>query len=688
MAKKITAPKTHKPSGGRPLEHLAYLNRYEMDYLMSLNGGAMSRGPRGLPSFAEETVGPGGGGGGGGGGQSGGPSSSGGPGGQSSGSTAPAAGSTQPQSSTLNRDDVMMVDALGNAYDYNGNRVSAAPSQNPSNSFASPNFPSTSNLDKSIADAAKISGAMSTVANTPAIKADGVTGFTSRPPSSAVAPSVSTTPSKAPVSTTASGIRSLNVGPVGTEVKTGSAPKVSAAPSAKIGMSAPQGFYDGITSDQVKALADRQRQAERESLGLVGKSAKDPRGTLNTPANVGPSAAQEMSYTEALKRAGMSAVNALTNPIGTGANQAVGMLGGALDQIKGTMDSIYAANDPRTASMPGAQEEAVKNAFDTALNYGILGLGVSGVSGGVPENSVGAFVSPKVSLAPELRRAYQKAEEMFGRFSGSKLSPEQMASLERDVFNTTKQMVGSDVSGIQRMRGNLAVEIADPYSLKVSSVGAPTKYKDVFEAGPVQHYVPQVREVTVVSDPRGLKSNPPQMGYYSSSSVNDPYTGLSGIMRSYKDQLLGRSGEIPGPGISINSLDPAVLGRIEKGATPERLAAHEIGGHYMSDISGNLYSEQKPVGPDLYANELQKMSPSLSKEEAMRMAEEIYFNHMEEQAARKMENRAGLPGSFIREYENRFTNFSPSELERAIESKKKRDARGVTRALRERFGDW
>jgi hypothetical protein len=50
-SKKISAPVAYKPTKGRPREHLAYLNQREMDYLRSINGNNMERGPRGLPSF-------------------------------------------------------------------------------------------------------------------------------------------------------------------------------------------------------------------------------------------------------------------------------------------------------------------------------------------------------------------------------------------------------------------------------------------------------------------------------------------------------------------------------------------------------------------------------------------------------------------------------------------------------------
>ena len=49
--KKVTAPLTYNPGKGRPKEHLAYLNWQEMQELQRINGGNMERGPKGLPSF-------------------------------------------------------------------------------------------------------------------------------------------------------------------------------------------------------------------------------------------------------------------------------------------------------------------------------------------------------------------------------------------------------------------------------------------------------------------------------------------------------------------------------------------------------------------------------------------------------------------------------------------------------------
>jgi len=53
--KKVTAPVRHKPKGS-PKERLAYLNRGEMAALEKRKGSPARRGPKGLPSFADDSA--------------------------------------------------------------------------------------------------------------------------------------------------------------------------------------------------------------------------------------------------------------------------------------------------------------------------------------------------------------------------------------------------------------------------------------------------------------------------------------------------------------------------------------------------------------------------------------------------------------------------------------------------------
>lgn len=54
-SKKVTAPVRHKPKGS-PKERLAYLNKGEMAALEKRKGSPARRGPKGLPSFADDSA--------------------------------------------------------------------------------------------------------------------------------------------------------------------------------------------------------------------------------------------------------------------------------------------------------------------------------------------------------------------------------------------------------------------------------------------------------------------------------------------------------------------------------------------------------------------------------------------------------------------------------------------------------
>lgn len=55
VSKKVTAPLRHKPKGS-PKEKLAYLNKGEMAALVKKKGSPARKGPKGLPSFADDSA--------------------------------------------------------------------------------------------------------------------------------------------------------------------------------------------------------------------------------------------------------------------------------------------------------------------------------------------------------------------------------------------------------------------------------------------------------------------------------------------------------------------------------------------------------------------------------------------------------------------------------------------------------
>lgn len=220
MKKSITAPKTYNPGKGRPKEHLAYLNEREMAYLRSINGNNMERGPRGLPSFPPEDAvgsssrspssgsrtsssssgagrdssrglgqgaggtavgrGPGGSSGLGGGGKGAGSSGTqsrgpGGPSGPNSGPSQSAGSKAAPSSPSA------------------PSRTPSSPMGGQGQSFRSPMGAGWHNRDTIDRQRAQVNSARDAIRNTPAARSDLSIG----------------------------GIRTLNVGPIGTPVKVG-----------------------------------------------------------------------------------------------------------------------------------------------------------------------------------------------------------------------------------------------------------------------------------------------------------------------------------------------------------------------------------------------------------------------------------------------------------------------------------
>ena len=197
MVKKVTAPKSYDPGKGRPKEHLAYLNEREMAYLRSINGNNMERGPRGLPSFPpDDSLGsnsgnskPTGGGSKGPGGPSG-PNSgpSGGLGGGGKGGTSsPSAGSKAATSSAPKASTSTPSTSSSSP------KTPSSPMGGQGASFSSTKSASSYNKDRTVQQKVQINDARSAVKNTPAARNDLAVG----------------------------GIRSLNVGPMGTPVNVG-----------------------------------------------------------------------------------------------------------------------------------------------------------------------------------------------------------------------------------------------------------------------------------------------------------------------------------------------------------------------------------------------------------------------------------------------------------------------------------
>jgi len=242
--KKVKAPLTHNPGKGRPKEHLAYLNEREMAFLRMLNGGNMERGPRGLPSFAEDRpAGPGGPNG-----PNSGPSQSGGGGGLGGGGKGAGGTAGGAQASSSSAASTAAASSASSA-----TKAPASPMSGQGTSFSSPKAASTYNADSFVQQKAQVNAARSTVANTPAARNDLAAG----------------------------GIRSLSVGPMGTKVNVGPRISPSASAGSVMGMQ-PRGpsLSQVISRDPISYGGPRAGTATPSSPPMSMRSYDDPLGTM------------------------------------------------------------------------------------------------------------------------------------------------------------------------------------------------------------------------------------------------------------------------------------------------------------------------------------------------------------------------------------------------------------------------
>lgn len=661
MVKKVTAPKTYNPGGNRPREYLAYLNQREMDYLRALNSGYMERGPKGLPSFAEESVaGPGGNkGAGSGGGSSGSSAASSGAGGQEkSPSGSQSTTSTQPKG--LDSSQTMMTDANGVSYDYNGNVIKSETGPKKSSSIASPNFPSSVNLDRQIQNQTQIKDAIQAVKNTPAIKTSAASG----------------------------GIKSISVGPMGTPVSVGGTQKtsspVSKVPDAKIGMSAPRGFYDGITSQQESMLREAQKQSERVSSGLFGRSVGDPRGTVSVPSRTAVSS----GVTPGERQAAWDAINPskiasniYKDPAGALSRTASGISSG-IQSLGNYMGDVYSTIGRGAFSAdPMEMEAAGQAAAEAALNYGLLSGTVS-MAVPRPTNSLGSLVVGRATTDKAIRNQFDAYDRAVQRgaspesafYESQKYAP----SYAGGVVDLVSDIPKSPNMPIKYAQG---VEISEPFELKSSGVlgnvvesvlgkgplKGVSRYDEVFKRGPIDQSYPEIGNMPVFKDPREPTFDPAKGGVLGSFTPSDYVAkGLEGIAtpgeaynaRKYGSMALQANQKRDWAGKIANTPDYF-----------RQTAAHE-GLHRVSDVDLNRgISSPIPQGssPDreirLIENAISQSSlPKLSKDEIKTLARNRYESNPGEFYARQAEQGLERTMKQIRDYQTRFGNMTLDEL--------------------------
>lgn len=652
MVKKVTAPKTHTPSGNRPREYLAYLNQREMDYLRALNGGYMERGPRGLPSFAEDKLaGPSGGASSGkpsGGSSSSGPGGSG-AGGKTTSSPGATPSSTAPAKTGFDKTQAMMTDANGVSYDYSGNVIKSPTTAPKSNSFASPNFPSTVNIDKQIESQGRIKDAISAVKNTPALKNDGVTGFKAQ---------------------------SLGAKPAQT---------VSVKPTVSQ-TSVPQKMMSEVDTPYLKAEVERQTQANKakaESSGLFGRVTNTPRDFLSAPSRTAPSTTKVTpKERQEIKQAVIGGIGGiLKDPVGSavsGASKAVTSVG---DFAKKTFDTIGLADNPEYRSIPGVKEAAAEAAAEAALNYGLLG-GVASIAAPIPKNSLGSLVVGRSTADKAIRSQFDAYDRAIQRGA----SPEDAfyeslrngPSYSGGVVDIVADVPKSPNEAVRFAQG---VEIEEPFNLRSSGLvddaigsvfgkkplSGVSRYDQVFERGPINESYPEVGNMPVYKDPdyptfNALKGG--TIGFYSPAGGMQPGLWNSATPGERFNALKYGSTAIQAP------MKQNIVARsLGAGDVFRRNAAHE-GQHRVADVDLRRgVSTPIPQGTNDLAQEAmirdaisQSSLPPMSTQEIQDLAWSRYKYGPGEIIARQAEDFLDRPVRSMRDYRTRFGNMSLDDL--------------------------
>lgn len=699
MVQKVAAPKTYKPSGGRPVERLAYLNESEMEFLRQFNGDNVERGPKGIPSFADDSASSNGvsrgdssgtrgssstmsnspqsGGRGAGsnyGGGSGRPGTTSGGGGLGQGgqggssSASRGAGNSSPSGSRTSGP------SSSTASQSKGPSGPTSPMGGQGASFSTPKAASSYNKDESIKNSLQKRDAINSIKNTPAIRNDGVTGFKAQAlgvrPTGAIreaAPVTITPPPK------------LAGHPVNNEMEVN-------RNLAKITDS----FYasDFDTGMAVSRLQNAEKAA-RESLGMYGKSqTAQPRDKLSAPARTATSTGITPSERQALSPYGLaqSAIGGISSLAGKVYNDPVGVAASGINALgnyaKDAYQTIAMASDPRYSSYPEVQRAAAEKAAEIALNYGIGTSATSFASGAVPKNSLGSLIVGRSSMDPAIQRQFQAYDNAIRKgatpaqaFEESKKGAPSYAGGVVEVISDVPKSPNLPVKYAQ------AVEIDEPFSLRSSGIVSDIAesiagkkpldrvytYNQVFKPGPVTVSDPNIMRSVIYNDPQYGNYNPKRggvLGYFSAPGGIQPGLGQIATPAELFSAVKYGGTAIQTP-TKLNfaerlSGNPDLFRETATHETVHRTAYNDAAANVRNPVPQGTSTavEEANIRYEISRGVL----PQMTESQIQALAQYRYTYSPGEWAARFAEQTMGRPVSQMRDYNSRFGNPTFEDL--------------------------
>lgn len=364
-----------------------------------------------------------------------------------------------------------------------------------------------------------------------------------------------------------------------------------------------------------------------------------------------------------------SGVDFAYDPYGT-LRKGIGSIGGYL---RGELDNILSGANAAMLGPGYGDPDAIGRGFVASLDIPLAGSAF----GTLPADSLGSLIARRTAI-PDIERAMDFGDEFVKKYGVL------TSDMERELFEQTAKMTPEWASGYQDLipgTGNYGIEALDDfrYSRGVDAgifeqSMKPLTLGQITEWGPTIQAYPQFKDMPVRLDPS--KVNTPNVGVYYSAGYPQyypRYEGALGFGRYAKDQVFGAPLGSSGPAVEVN----IPFGTWSPDNEYVKALAHEVGGHAAAKEGGLPWHGAST--PDIMRF-LEPKYPGIDKNKLYEISYNLYRGGPAEAIAWNVENRIGVPESYAKSWDNRFsTSYTPDDIRTIISADKLRESiRGYT----------
>lgn len=425
---------------------------------------------------------------------------------------------------------------------------------------------------------------------------------------------------------------------------------------------AAEAFYksDPYTQDAIAKLKD---DAALSNMGIGDIATGFAKTLENSPLNL-KNAAQGIASL---------ATNTYNDPLGTATEIAKSVY----DNTVGTFNSYAFGDKPMFDSYGNVTPQAARDITNLAANVG-LGSSVASAATGVPKDALGSLAVGRSSVDPAIQKMFEARDVAVKK-----------GATAEEAFNESLKHAPSYAGGVvdvvssipkspnESVRYAQAVEIAEPFAVKSSGLAQDAiesvlgkgpiegvkRYSDVFKEGPINKSYPSVGDMPVYRDPTVPKG---VQGYYQpKSSISDYLNTVATPGERYNALKYGSTAY----NVPVKQ-DWAEKIANWKNPDPFRgLAAHE-GLHRVADYEAR-YGIKDPIPQgtndqyqeSLIRDSLNRSNNTMSNKQISDMAWNRYKYSPGEVYARMAAARLEALRRDMQNYDTRFGRLSDEELQ-------------------------